>query len=302
MALFPKDDVRAEHLLRKAELALSRAKEIGIGAFAFYSEELEKETTEIAIIKSSLREAIKKNEIIPYYQPVFSLKDLKPVGVEALARWKHPELGLVSPMKFIPVAEETGLIVELGYCILNQAVRDISFLISEGFIDLFLGVNFSMKQFIEESLPYEIDRVLQAYGFPEENFLLEITESTAMKDPEKTKSILQKMREIGIKTAIDDFGTGYSSMNYLIEFDIDKLKIDKSFIMPMLENKKAESVVKTIIDLSNSVGATSLAEGIESEDILSKLRELGCHEGQGYFFAPPMDFGSLKDFLKRYKI
>lgn len=192
---------------------------------AFFSEESEREITEVVLLKTSLRDALNRGEIVPYYQPVFRLSDLKLVGVEALARWRHPKLGTVSPTKFIPIAEDTGLILELGQRILDRSTMELSSLLSEGY-DLSLGVNFSMKQFLDERLSDRIEEVLQTYRFPEDRFILEITESTAMKDPERTKKILTRIKQLGIKIAIDDFGTGYSSMNYLLEFDVDK-KIGK---------------------------------------------------------------------------
>ena len=297
VSLFPKDGDEAEDLVRKAELALSNARRMGPGQVAFFSEEVEREITEVATLKANLREAIRNKEIVPYYQPVFRLSDLRLVGVEALARWEHPRMGTIPPSKFIPVAEETGLILELGNCILDQSVRDISLLHSEG-LKVFLGVNFSMKQFMDEALPEKIEEVFEAYHFERGKFVLEITESTAMSDPERTKDILLNMRELGVKVAIDDFGTGYSSMHYLLEFEVDKIKIDKSFVIPMLENERAEKVVSTIVKLSRSVNAVSLAEGVENKEVLDRLRELGCEEGQGYYLAPPMSFDQLREFVK----
>ena len=297
VSLFPRDGEGAEDLVRKAELALSDAREAGPGSVAFFSEEVEREITQMAILKASLREAIRNNEIVPYYQPVFRLSDLRLVGVEALARWEHPQMGTIPPSRFIPIAEDTGLILELGQSMLNQAVRDLSLLHSEGYL-ISLGVNFSMRQFMDEELPTRIEEVLRSHNFREESFILEITESTAMREPERTKEILGRMRELGVKVAIDDFGTGYSSMNYLLEFEVDKIKIDKSFIIPVLENERAERVVSTIVKLSSSLNALSLAEGVENEDILRKLREVGCDEGQGYYFAPPMKFEQLREFVK----
>ena len=297
ISLFPRDGEVAEDLVRKAELALSSARRVGPGQISFFSEEVDREIAQMAVLKASLREAIKNNEIVPYYQPVFRLSDLKLVGVEALARWEHPEMGTLSPSQFIPVAEDTGLILDLGSCVLNQAVRDVSLLHSEGY-PIFLGVNFSTKQFMDEELPSKIRDVLRSHNFKEDSFILEITESTAMSEPERTKEILYRMRELGIKVAIDDFGTGYSSMNYLLEFEVDKIKIDKDFVIPMLENERAERVVNTIVGLSKSLNAVSLAEGVENRDILNKLREVGCDEGQGYYFAPPMNFEELREFVK----
>ncbi len=297
VAVFPKDGVEAEELLRKAELALSRAKDMGEGLVMYYSEDIERELAEIALLRGALKDAVKKGQIKVLYQPVFRLSDLKIVGVEALARWYHPEFGVISPVRFISIAEETGYIYEIGDYIVELAVSQMSYLQKKGY-DLSIAINFSAKQFEDPKLTQKIMKVLTEYKFPAKNFIVEITESTAMKNPEKTKRILSELKLYGMKIAIDDFGTGYSSMNYLIEFDVDKIKIDKSFTLRMLESKKAETVVRAIVYMSSSMRAKSLAEGIENERILNSLRKLGCDEGQGFFLGKPMKFEELMNFLK----
>ena len=297
VALFPRDGMDPEELVRKAEIALSRAREVGPDTVVVFSRDAEEELKEIVAIREGLKDAVIKDQIKVLYQPVLRLKDRKLVGFEALVRWEHPELGLLPPSKFIQIAEDTGQIVDLGYCVLAKAIRDLSQVHSLGFEDLFVAVNFSTKQFLEEGLTENIREILGAYRIRPECFVVEITETTAMEDPERTKTILEAMRRIGIKVAIDDFGTGYSSMNYLIEFDVDKIKIDRSFTSAMAESDRARAVVKAIVDLSHSVGAVSLAEGIEGETHLSMLLDLGCDEGQGYYFAPPMDFADLRNFI-----
>jgi len=290
ISVFPKDDVSADHLLRKAELALWRSKEMGAGAYAFFSADTEKEITEIAIIRSLLKEAIQRREIKVHYQPIFELKSMRITGLEALARWEHPELGFIPPSKFIPIAEETGLIVDMGYCIADSAIRDLSLLHLEGFEDLYVSVNFSARQFEEKDLIRRIKQNLKAYSMNPSSFLIEITESTAMKNPERTKELFGEIRRLGIRTAIDDFGTGYSSMNYLIEFDVDKIKIDRSFIRKMVENEKAESVVRAVIHMAGSMRTLSLAEGVEGELTLIKLKEMGCDEAQ---YSIVLDYKTL---------
>ncbi len=298
VAVFPKDGIEAEELVRKAELALSRTRDMGEGGVAFFSEEIEKEITTIAFIKGSIKNALERRELLTFYQPIVNLANGKVVGMEALVRWRHPDVGLIPPSHFIPVAEESGLILEIGNYVLSQSTSDLRKLIDEGIGDVFLAVNFSAKQFLAENLVEDIDAELKKKGIEPSLFVLEITESLAMKDPKTTKKILGELKSLGIKVAIDDFGTGYSSMNYLIEFDVDKIKIDRSFVSVMLENEKAQGVVKTIIELSHSLGATVLAEGIETKEQLRNLRELGCDEGQGYLFAPPMEFERLVETLK----
>ena len=296
VSTFPLDGEDAGDLIRKAEAALAKSREIGPGSIAYFSQDIEEEIMELTNIRNALGRAIENREIVPYYQPVFALDEGKIIGVEALARWENPDLGTLDPSKFISVAEETGLITDIGYCILNQAVRDISTLTGTG-VNLFLGVNFSARQFTDENLPGNVKEILEAYSFPSQLFIMEITESTAMKEPERTREILRRMREMGVKIAIDDFGTGYSSLNYLLEFEVDKIKIDKTFVLQMLEKEKASRVVSTIISLSKSLGASSLAEGVENERILKKLVEFGCDEGQGFYFAKPMSFDKLREYV-----
>ncbi len=297
VAVFPKDGEDAETLIRHAELALSRARDTFEGSVAFFSKEIENTITNLAFIKSNLKSSLEKGELMVFYQPIFDIGSYEVKGVEALVRWKHPELGFISPSVFIPVAEESELIFELGDFVLERAVSDLSSLIKEMGKEIYVAVNFSTKQFIQKDLSERISSLLKEKRVKPELFVLEITESTAMREPKRTKSILERLKSSGIKIAIDDFGTGYSSMNYLIEFDVDKIKIDRSFTMAMLDNPKAEGVVKTIIDLSHSIGATSLAEGIEKPEHLSKLRAFGCKEGQGYLFSPPVEFKDLPELL-----
>ncbi len=297
IAVFPKDDLSPEGLIRKAELALAKSKELGYGSVYYFSREIEKEVVELTVIRTSLGEAIKGDQIEVFFQPVVRLIDREVVGIEALARWRHPKMGIVPPSRFIPVAEETGLIHELGDVVLSKALDYFS-VIRELKEDLFIAVNFSIKQFLEGDIRRKVRRELEKRGLPPESFVLEITESTAMKDPERTVSFLSKVRESGIRVAIDDFGTGYSSMNYLIKFEVDKIKIDRSFVAPMVKNRRAEGIVRTVIELAHSVGAVALAEGIEEESQLRKLIEMGCDEGQGYLFSMPLDFEETKRFLR----
>jgi len=182
--------------------------------------------------------------------------------------------------------------------VLDTAIREISELVERGY-ELSVAVNFSMKQFHDELLLDKTYQTLRRYNFPPELFILEMTESTLMENPEKTIVILNQLRSLGVKIAIDDFGTGYSSLKYLIEFNVDKIKIDKSFTISMLKNLKAWNIVKTIIELTHSIDALTLAEGVETEELLRELVKLHCDEGQGYYFSPPLSFEKLIELLKR---
>ncbi|MDQ7081951.1 MAG: EAL domain-containing protein [Aquificota bacterium] len=293
VALYPHDSEDAEDLIKRAEGALLRARDLGPGAVTFFSESTNTEIYRRLTLMTELQEAIEKGEIVPYYQPIFDIDTLRPVGVEILSRWRGKE---VSPAEFIAVAENSGLIHVLGKSVLERALGELSS-IRDG---LHVAMNFSVRQFYEEDITDMLTRYLRRYNFPADRFWVEITESTAMREPEKAKDILDSLRNAGFKIAIDDFGTGHSSMNYLIEFEIDKLKIDKSFTIRMKESRRARSVVKAVVDLSTSIGALSLAEGVEDETILGMLRGIGCREAQGYYFASPMDIENLKRFLSRY--
>ncbi len=296
VAIFPKDGEESEDLLQKAEIALKRAKESGEGAVAFYSPEMEKELLEDVFLRNALIEGLQNGEFFLHYQPILDLREQKVVGVETLIRWEHPELGLIPPSKFIPIAEKTGFIYELGDYIMMQSLEEIRRLAKK---DFFLAINFSARQFRDPHLTEKVKSFLKNYDFPPERFILEITETTAMENPERSKRVIGELRNFGIKVALDDFGIGYSSMHYLIEFEIDKIKIDRSFVLSLLESEKARKVIKTVVDLSHNLGARCLAEGIEGERQLQLLQEMGCDEGQGYLFAPPMDIEALESFLTR---
>ncbi len=294
-ALFPRDGETPEELLSKAEAALKRAKESGEDV-ALYSPEIERSLAEEAFLRSAMVEGLARGEFFPVYQPIVRLSDRRIVGAEALIRWHHPELGLLPPARFIGLAEKTGFISELGDFILRKALEEMSPLVSQN--GLFLCLNFSGRQFRETSLPQKIERVLKETDFPPEKFHLEITETTAMEKAERTLAILERLRSLGIKIVLDDFGMGYSSMKYLVEFEVDKIKIDRFFVSNLLSGEKPRHVVRTIVGLARSVGARCLAEGIEREEELEILKEIGCEEGQGFLFAPPLTFEKFRELVK----
>ena len=295
-ALFPRDGESPEDLLSKAEAALKRAKE-NDETVALYSPEIEKHLAEEAFLRTAMVEGLKRGEFFPVYQPIVRLSDRGLVGAEALIRWRHPQLGLLSPIKFIGLAEKTGFINELGEFVLHRALTDLAPLVKRK--GLFLCLNFSARQFREASLPQRIEKVLSETGFPPERFHLEITETTAMEKAERTLAILGKLRHLGIKIVLDDFGMGCSSMRYLVEFEVDKIKIDRFFVSNMLREDKTRFVVRTIVGLARNVGARCLAEGIEREEELRLLREMGCEEGQGFLFSPPLGLEEFMEFAER---
>ncbi len=299
VSFFPIDGIDAEELVRKAEMALLESKRAGEGVISFFSKKLDQERVEANIIRHTLREALLRKEFLVYYQPIHGVNG-RVVGLEALVRWQHPRLGLLPPIKFIPVAEETGDILEIGYYVLETALKDLLYLKNQGLNGLYVAVNFSTKQFLARDLLYKVEAFLSTYGVAPGELVVEITESTAMKDPRKTHRILRRFKELGAKIAIDDFGNGYSSLDYLVRFDIDKIKVEKTFVKDMASNPKVESVVRTIIDLSHSLGASALAEGVESASHKEKLVEMGCDELQGFFFSPPVTLAEVTNYIKRH--
>lgn len=297
-SIYPVDGDSAEELLRKADIALFKAKELGEGSVLFYSSRVEKEVLEKKILKSSLFNAFEKKQFKVYYQPIIEIETERVVGFEALLRWVHPDFGLLCPEKFISVAENSGFIFNLEEFVLDSAIASVKRLQKEFQKRFYIAINFSLRQFLDESLLDIINNYLNVHNFNPSDLILEITERTAMQKPEKTKQILNEIRKKGIKIAIDDFGTAYSSLEYLIEFEVDKIKIDKKFVLSMLNNKKAMTVVKMIIGLCRTLNILSAAEGVETQKHLIKLKDLGCREAQGYYFSPPIELSSLIEFIK----
>ncbi len=297
-SIYPINGKSAEELLKKADIASFKAKELSEDSIFFYSSKAEKEVLEKEILKSSLFNALEKKQFNVYYQPIIDIKSEKVVGFEALVRWIHPDFGFLCPDKFISIAENSGFIFKLGEFVLDSAIEAVKRLQNEFQRSFFIAINFSLKQFLDERLLDIISNYLHMYDFNSSDLILEITERTAMQEPEKTKQILSNIRKRGIKIAIDDFGTGYSSLEYLIDFEVDKIKIDKKFVLYMLNTNKAMTIVKMTIGLCKALNIVSVAEGVETQQHLIKLKDLGCKEAQGYYFSPPMELSSLREFIK----
>ncbi len=293
MSVFPTDGSDIESLIEKAELALHKCKAIG-GQFTLFSEELKRELINKLLMKDSLLMAMHREEIILHYQPIFELRGLKIVGAEALARWNHPKRGLLSPSTFIPLAEETKLIIPLGYYIVEQAFKNMKRLGRKKF---FISINFSPKQFFDENLPEILNLQAEKYNIDPQNIFIEITETTAMKSPEKATSIINRLKNLGFRICIDDFGKGYSSLNYLLHFDVDKIKVDREFIVRLPDNEKVKHITKAIVGLAGSLNARSVAEGIESKFLLEGSKNLGFDEAQGFYLSHPMDINTLQSCL-----
>jgi diguanylate cyclase (GGDEF)-like protein/PAS domain S-box-containing protein len=300
ISIYPDDSINSEVLLKNADIAVHKAKEKGLGKREFFTGEMNAFSLERLRLEGFLRKAIQKGELLPFYQPQICMKTEKVIGFEALIRWKHPELGLVSPMQFIPLAEEIGLIDEIGRFILFESCKQLKQWHDEGKDYLSISVNVSSRQFQRLSFVYEVKEALQTTGIPAECLTLELTESTMIHNVEYSISIMEELRELGVKLSIDDFGTGYSSLSYLKDLPVDALKIDQSFIRHLSDdffNTSDAAIIKAIIMMCEGLSLTTVAEGVETFEQLKLLQEYGCHKAQGYIIAKPMPREEAQHFL-----
>ena len=288
ISVFPSDGEDADTLLKHAEVALYEAKNQGRNDFRFFASALSVGGLERLVMETALRDAINRNELVLHYQPQFNLNTNVLAGVEALVRWRHPDIGLVPPGQFIPLAEETGIIGEIGVWVLDQACRDAVAWRAQGFIIPRVAVNISMQQIDPERLTGQVTAALRASGLDPAALELEVTESTIMREPDKATAALSALRKIGVKLAIDDFGTGYSSLAYLKRLPLDRLKIDRSFVQDIGHDKSDEAICRAVIGLARSLGLETVAEGIERADQADFLRREGCDIGQGYLLSRPL--------------
>jgi diguanylate cyclase (GGDEF)-like protein len=295
IAIFPNDGADAETLFRNAEAALKKAKASG-ERYLFYTQKMTERIAERLALESKLRQALEKEEFVLHYQPKFEAETSRVEGVEALIRWQSPELGLVPPMQFIPLLEETGLIFEVGAWALRQAAFDHRRWRKLGLAAPRVAVNVSPVQVRRSDFVESVRKVLGGdTGAPPVD--LEITESLIMEDVEASIEKLQEVRLLGVEIAIDDFGTGYSSLGYLAKLPVQTLKIDRSFIITMLKDPAAMTLVSTIISMAHSLRLKVVAEGVDSEDQASALRRLGCDQMQGFLFSKPLPFNEMTALL-----
>ena len=279
-----------EDILRDADTAMYRAKSLGKARFEVFDADMRASVMARLQLETDLRRALERQEFRNFYQPIVSLASGKIAGFEALLRWEHPTRGLLGPEEFIAVAEETGLIRELGWWNLREACRQISDWKAnpDADPDLIISVNLSVKQFLQPNLVSDIKGLLRELAFPPESLKLEITESTVMGDPSAAVEMLLQMKALGIRLAIDDFGTGYSSLSYLHRFPLDTLKIDRSFISGMCEGGEGMEIARTIMPLANNLRLDVVAEGVETLEQVAFLRKLRCKFAQGFYFSKPL--------------
>jgi diguanylate cyclase (GGDEF)-like protein len=293
IAVAPDDGVDGITLMENADLALYRAKRDGKATYHFFEQSLDEQARHRRQMELDLRLAIRDGGFELYFQPLYSMHEERLMAFEALIRWPHPERGMISPVEFIPLAEETGLIVQIGEWVIREACREAASW--DG--DLSVAVNISPKQFTTPNLASIVLSALASSGLPANRLELEITESIFISNVEKTLETLHSLRALGVRIALDDFGTGYSSLSYLRSFPFDKLKIDQSFVRDLAQGGNANAMIRAITTLADALGMETLAEGVEDEAQAQILRQEGCHEIQGYLLSKPIDARAVHAFI-----
>ena len=300
LSVYPEDGANGEALLKNADTAMYRAKDKGRGAYEFYAPQMNAQGSERLLLESGLRHALERGEFELHYQPKMDLGTRAVVGVEALMRWRHPVLGLVSPAQFIPIAEETGLIVPMGLWALRTACADAVDWQQRGLPPVQMSVNLSVRQFSSRTLVEDIAAALHDSGLNPNLLELEITESVMMTNPDSAAALLQRIRDLGVGLAIDDFGTGYSSLSYLRRFPLTTVKIDRSFVKDLASNPDAPALTAGIVTLAHGLRMKVVAEGVETIEQLNCLRDNGCDEIQGFWLCKPVPPDDVCAFMARH--
>jgi len=298
VALYPSDGADFETLSMNADTAMYRAKKAGRNTFRFFTNEMQKSSARALQLENALRRALENNELSLVYQPQLALSDNRIVGAEALLRWKHPDLGQISPAEFIPIAEDSGLILPIGEWVLRTAAQQMRSWIDAKLAIELISVNLSAVQFRQATLIRRIAQILKEEDLPTHHLELELTESTAMDNPVAAMAVMSELHELGIRMAIDDFGTGYSSMSYLKRLRANRLKIDQSFVHDLFANPEDEAIITAIISLADNLGLKTIAEGVETKAQIDFLRMKGCDEIQGYYFSKPLAAEDLEAFVR----
>ena len=301
IAMFPKDGNDFDTLLKWADMAMYRAKAAGRNTYKFFDETMSAGLTEHLQLVSGIRAALAKNEFELYYQPQYRLRNNRIIGAEALLRWNHREFGFIPPTKFVAAAERSGLIHELGRWVIHEACRQTKEWQNSGIPNLVVAINISPLQFRRDQIERDVINALSETGLAPRFIELELTESLLMGDSNSLKEMMFRLRTLGLRLSIDDFGTGYSNLSYLESFDVHCLKIDQSFIRRMTGNVDDSGIVRAIIEMAHSVGLYVVAEGIEDESVLTRLIELGCEYGQGFYWSPALQPEEFISFYQNHQ-
>lgn len=288
IAMAPRDGNDLDTLIKKADIAMYQSKDSGRNSFRFFDVASNHQMFEHLNLTTSMRKALAEKQFLLYYQPKINLHDHSLVGFESLIRWQHPQYGFISPDTFISLAESSGIIIQLGEWVINEACRQGKAWLDKGLSNFSIAVNISSIQFKRGNIDTVVLNALEKSGFPPQMLELELTESLLIDDTDRLASTLSNLRSMGLHFSIDDFGTGYSNLGYLKKFEVEALKIDQSFVRRMEQNPEDALIVKAIIQLSHSLGLTTIAEGVETESAANILRELGCEMAQGYLWSRPL--------------
>jgi diguanylate cyclase (GGDEF)-like protein/PAS domain S-box-containing protein len=288
ISIFPEDGKDVADLTKNADAAMYQAKEQGRNNYRYYTSELTRTAFERLLLETELRSALKNDQLLLYYQPQISLRNGEMTGAEALLRWHHPRLGIIPPARFVPLAEESGLIHDIGFWVLQEACKQTRYLLKQELFQGRMAINLSVRQIMQTDLILRFEQIIANSGCPPDMLQLEVTEGIFMGQMKNSVPVLDVFKKLGVSIAIDDFGTGYSSLSYLKQLPIDKLKIDRSFIRDMPHDSDAVAITQAIVSLGKNLGLRITAEGIETMAQQSLLQKMGCQEGQGYLYSPPV--------------
>ena len=298
IAIFPTDGRDFETLMKNADAAMYRVKQDKRNAYRFFTQEMQAHSARVMQLSNAMRHALTRKEFKLHYQSQTSIEDGHIIGAEALLRWQHPELGMISPAEFIPIAEDNGQIIQIGEWVLRTAAKQLKEWMNDGMPAMVMAVNLSSVQFRQPGIIDVVTGILDEVGLPHQYLELELTEAMAMDDPKAAIAVMDRLDQQGIRMSIDDFGTGYSSLSYLKKFKVYKLKIDQSFVRDITVDPDDKAIVTAIINMASSLGIQTIAEGVETAGQLAFLRLQGCDEVQGYYFSKPLPAEQFEQFVK----